>query len=40
MTFQVKITSIAEAQIEVAYRWYRERNSEFSDRWFRGFNLG
>jgi plasmid stabilization system protein ParE len=35
MIFQVEITSIAEAQIEVAYRWYRERNPEFSDRWFR-----
>ena len=36
MTFQVKITPIAEAQIEQAYRWYRERNPEFADRWFRG----
>jgi plasmid stabilization system protein ParE len=36
MAFQVEITSIAEAQIEQAYRWYRERNSEFADRWFRG----
>jgi len=35
MTFQVEITPIAEAQIEQAYRWYRERNSEFADRWFR-----
>lgn len=36
MTFQVEITSIAEAQIEQAYRWYRERNPEFAERWFRG----
>jgi plasmid stabilization system protein ParE len=36
MTFQVKITSIAEAQIEQAYRWFRKRNSEFADLWFRG----
>jgi plasmid stabilization system protein ParE len=36
MTFQVEITPIAEAQIEQAYRWYRERNPEFADRWFRG----
>jgi plasmid stabilization system protein ParE len=36
MTFQVEITSIAEAQIEQAYRWYQERNPEFADRWFRG----
>lgn len=36
MTFQVEITLIAEAQIEQAYCWYRERNSEFADRWFRG----
>jgi plasmid stabilization system protein ParE len=36
MTFQVEITPIAEAQIEQAYLWYRERNPEFADRWFRG----
>ncbi|MFM2313600.1 MAG: hypothetical protein RLZZ04_2876 [Cyanobacteriota bacterium] len=36
MTFQVEITPIAEAQIEQAYCWYRERNPEFADRWFRG----
>jgi len=36
MTFQVEITPIAEAQIEQAYRWYRERNPEFADHWFRG----
>jgi plasmid stabilization system protein ParE len=36
MTFQVETTPIAEAQIEQAYRWYRERNPEFADRWFRG----
>ncbi|HEY9749007.1 MAG TPA: type II toxin-antitoxin system RelE/ParE family toxin [Allocoleopsis sp.] len=36
MAFQVEITPIAEAQIEQAYCWYRERNPEFADRWFRG----
>jgi plasmid stabilization system protein ParE len=36
MTFQVEVTPIAEAQIEQAYRWYRERNPEFADLWFRG----
>jgi plasmid stabilization system protein ParE len=36
MAFQVEITPIAEAQIEQAYRWYRERNAEFADLWFRG----
>lgn len=36
MTFQVEITPIAEAQFEQAYHWYRDRNSEFADRWFRG----
>lgn len=36
MTFQVEITPIAEGQIEQAYQWYRDRNSEFADRWFRG----
>ncbi|MGK7902511.1 MAG: type II toxin-antitoxin system RelE/ParE family toxin [Hormoscilla sp.] len=36
MIFQVEITPIAEAQIEQAYRWYRERNPEFADSWFRG----
>jgi len=35
MTFQVEITAIAETQIEQAYQWYRERNPEFGDRWFR-----
>ena len=35
MTFQIEITPIAEAQIEKAYQWYRERNPEFADRWFR-----
>jgi len=36
MTFQVEITPIAETQIEKAYCWYRERNSELADHWFRG----
>lgn len=36
MAFQVEITPIAEAQIDQAYRWYRERNPEFADHWFRG----
>jgi hypothetical protein len=35
MTFQVELASIAEIQIEQAYRWYGDRNSEFADRWFR-----
>jgi plasmid stabilization system protein ParE len=35
MTFQVELTPIAEAQIGRTYRWYRERNPDFSDRWFR-----
>lgn len=35
MTFQVEITPIAESQIEKAYQWYRERNPEFADCWFR-----
>ena len=35
MIFQVEITPIAENQISQAYRWYRERNPEFADRWFR-----
>ena len=36
MAFQVEITPIAEAQIDRAYRWYRERNPELADHWFRG----
>jgi plasmid stabilization system protein ParE len=36
MTFQVEITPIASNEIEQAYRWYRERNPDFADRWFRG----
>jgi hypothetical protein len=43
MTLQVEVTPIAEAQIEQAYCWYRERNPEFAvggasppeNRWFR-----
>lgn len=35
MTFQIEITPIAAEQIEQAYRWYRERNPEFADHWFR-----
>ena len=35
MAFLVEITPIAEAQIEQAYQWYRDRNPEFADRWFR-----
>jgi len=36
MAFQVEITPIAETQINLAYQWYRDRNPEFADRWFRG----
>jgi plasmid stabilization system protein ParE len=36
MTFLVEITSLAQAQIDLSYRWYREQNPEFADRWFRG----
>jgi len=36
MTFQVEITPIAEVQVDQAYCWYRERNPEFADSWFRG----
>lgn len=35
MIFQVEITLIAEAQIDIAYRWYREHNPSFADHWFR-----
>lgn len=35
MRFRVEITPVAEAQIEGAYRWYREVNRAFADRWFR-----
>ena len=31
MTFQVELTPIAEAQIDRAYQWYRERNPDFAD---------
>jgi plasmid stabilization system protein ParE len=36
MTFQVELTLVAEVQIEHSYQWYRDRNPEFADRWFRG----
>ncbi len=35
MTFQVELTPIAEAQIDRTYQWYRERNPDFADLWFR-----
>jgi plasmid stabilization system protein ParE len=35
MTFQVEITPVAETHIEQAYLWYRDRNPEFADQWFR-----
>jgi plasmid stabilization system protein ParE len=35
MAFLVEITPMAEAQIEQIYQWYRDRNPEFADRWFR-----
>jgi plasmid stabilization system protein ParE len=35
MAFRIDITSTAEQQIEQSYLWYRERNSDFADRWFR-----
>ncbi len=35
MIFQVELTPIAEFEIEQAYQWYRDRNPEFADRWFR-----
>jgi plasmid stabilization system protein ParE len=35
MTFRVETTPIAEAQIEQAYRWFRQQNPDFADRWFR-----
>lgn len=35
MRFQVEIAPIAESQIETAYQWYRKRNPEVADRWFR-----
>jgi plasmid stabilization system protein ParE len=35
MAFQVEITPIAEVQIEQAYQWYRVRDADFADRWFR-----
>jgi hypothetical protein len=35
MKFQAELTPISEAQIDRAYQWYRERNPDFADRWFR-----
>jgi plasmid stabilization system protein ParE len=36
MTFQVELTSVAQAQIEQAYQWYRDRDPKCADQWFRG----
>jgi plasmid stabilization system protein ParE len=40
MAFRVEITPAAEKQIEQTYLWYRERNPEFADRWFRELMKG
>jgi plasmid stabilization system protein ParE len=36
MIFQVELTAVAEAQIEQAYQWFRDRNPQYADQWFRG----
>ncbi len=36
MAFKVKITFIAEGEIEKAYNWYRKVNEVFADEWFKG----
>ena len=36
MAFQVRTTKTAEAQIQTAYLWLKERNPGYADQWFRG----
>lgn len=36
MAFRVEVTPTAQQQIEQAYLFYRDRNPDFADRWFRG----
>lgn len=36
MAYQVRTTKTAEAQIELAYRWFRTRDPDYADQWFRG----
>lgn len=35
MAFQVRTTRTANAEIEVAYSWLKERNPVYADKWFR-----
>ena len=35
MVFQVRTTQTANAEIEAAYSWLRERNRVYADKWFR-----
>ncbi len=35
MVFQVRTTQTANAEIEAAYSWLRERNPVYADKWFR-----
>lgn len=35
MAFQVRTTRTANAEIEAAYSWLRERNPVYADKWFR-----
>ena len=35
MAFQVRTTRTANAEIEAAYFWLRERNPVYADKWFR-----
>ncbi|MBH8571619.1 type II toxin-antitoxin system RelE/ParE family toxin [Nostocaceae cyanobacterium CENA369] len=35
MAFQVRTTRTANAEIELAYSWLKERNPVYADKWFR-----
>ncbi|WP_169216614.1 hypothetical protein [Brasilonema sp. UFV-L1] len=35
MAFLVRTTRTANAEIEAAYFWLRERNPVYADKWFR-----
>jgi len=35
MAFQVRLTQHAKDEIDTAYSWLRERNSDYADKWFR-----
>lgn len=37
MTYEVRLTTRAESDLEAAYLWYREHAPDYADQWYNGF---